>query len=50
MQLSSESRMEHTRIHGQNHAVTNNTEFNDGSTQYESLTESHTRDVSPQQG
>ena len=39
MQLSSESKMEHTRKHGQNQAVTS-TEFNDGNTQYESLTES----------
>ena len=49
IQFSSESKMEHTRRHGQNQVVTS-TEFNDGSTQYESLTEGHTTDVSPQQG
>ena len=49
IQLSSDPKIEHNRRHGRNQAVTS-TEFNDGNTQYESLTEGHTKDVSPQQG
>ena len=44
-----ESRTKNTQRHGQTDAITS-TEFNAGNTQYESLTEGHTRDGSPHQG